>query len=111
MLTFAKRCAREILRDPINLLFGLGFPVVLLLLMSALQANIPVDLFAIERLTPGVTVFGLSFITLFSATLVARDRETAFLERLYTAPLRSVDFILGYMLPLIPISLAKKYKP
>ena len=107
MLTFSKRCAKEILRDPINLCFGLGFPVVLLLLMSAIQANIPAELFVIDRLAPGIAVFGLSFITLFSATLVARDRESAFLERLYTTPLRSIDFILGYMLPLIPISLAQ----
>ena len=107
MFTFAKRCSKEILRDPINLLFGLGFPVVLLLLLSVMQTNIPVEIFAIESLTPGVTVFGLSFITLFSATLVARDRESAFLERLYTTPMTSLDFILGYMLPLIPIALAQ----
>ena len=68
---FAKRCAKEILRDPINLMFGLGFPVVLLLLLSVIQANIPVPLFEIAHLTPGITVFGLSFITLFSATLIA----------------------------------------
>ena len=78
MLTFARRCAREILRDPINLIFGLGFPLVLLALLSALQSNIPVPLFEIDTLTPGITVFGLSFLTLFSATLVARDRESAF---------------------------------
>ena len=65
MLTFAKRCAREILRDGINLGFGLGFPLVLLLLLHALQANIPVHLFEIGTLTPGITVFGLSFMTLF----------------------------------------------
>ena len=106
-LTFAKRCAKEILRDPLNLAFGLGFPVVLLLLLSAIQANIPVDLFRIEALTPGITVFGLSFMTLFSATLIARDRESSFLQRLYSSPLKSFDFILGYMLPLIPISLAQ----
>ncbi len=103
--TFAKRCAKEILRDPINLMFGLGFPIVLLLLLSAIQANIPADLFEIESLTPGVTVFGLSFITLFSATLIAKDRESALLQRLYTTPLKSCDFILGYMLPLVPIAL------
>ena len=107
MLTFAKRCAREILRDPINLAFGLGFPLVLLLLLSALQANIPVSLFEINTLTPGITVFGLSFMTLFSATLIARDRESALLQRLYTTPLTSVDFILGYMLPLLPIALGQ----
>ena len=105
MLTFAKRCAKEILRDPLNLLFGLGFPVVLLLLLSAIQANIPVSLFEIAHLAPGIAVFGLSFITLFSATLIARDRESAFLQRIYAAPLRSRDFILGYLLPLLPIAL------
>lgn len=107
MLTFARRCAREILRDPLNLAFGLGFPLVLLVLLSSLQRNIPVPLFEIDTLTPGITVFGLSFMTLFSATLVAKDRESALLQRLYTTPLRGGDFILGYMLPLLPIALAQ----
>ena len=107
MLTFAKRCAKEIVRDPINLCFGLGFPLVLLYLLSALQSNIPVPLFEIHRLTPGITIFGLSFMTLFSATLVAKDRETALLQRLYTTPLTGMDFILGYMLPLLPIAMCQ----
>lgn len=107
MLTFSKRCAKEILRDPINLMFGLGFPVVLLLLLSAMQANIPVSLFELKSLTPGITVFGLSFMTLFSSTLIAKDRESSFLQRLYTTPLKSIDFILGYMLPILPIAIAQ----
>ena len=107
MFTFAKRCAKEVLRDPINLGFGLGFPLVLLVLLNAMQANIPVPLFAIDSLTPGITVFGLSFMTLFSATLVAKDRESAFLQRLYTTPLTGLDFILGYMLPLLPIAIGQ----
>lgn len=107
MTAFAKRCAKEILRDPLNLIFGLGFPVVLLLLLSAIQANVPVELFKIEHLAPGVAVFGLSFMTLFSATLIAKDRESAFLERLYTMPLKPVDFVLGYMLPCLPIAIAQ----
>ena len=107
MMTFAKRCTKEILRDPLNLGFGLGFPLVLLVLLSALQANIPASLFEIDTLTPGITVFGLSFMTLFSATLIAKDRETAFLQRLYTTPLTGFHFIIGYMLPMIPIALAQ----
>jgi len=107
MRTFAKRCTKEILRDPINLAFGLGFPLVLLLLLSSLQANIPESLFEIDTLTPGITVFGLSFMTLFSATLISRDRENAFLQRLYTTPLTGLDFIMGYMLPLLPIALGQ----
>ena len=106
-LTFAKRCSKEVLRDPLNLMFGLGFPVVLLLLLSAIQANVPVELFSIDRLAPGIAVFGLSFMTLFSATLIARDRESAFLQRLYTTPLTSADFIIGYMLPILPIAMAQ----
>ena len=107
MMTFAKRCAKEILRDPVNLGFGLGFPLVLLLLLSTIQANIPVSLFEIDTLAPGITVFGLSFMTLFSATLIARDRESALLQRLYTTPLTGSDFILGYMLPLVPMTIAQ----
>lgn len=107
MLTFAGRNTKEILRDPLNLCFGLGFPLVLILLLSAIQANIPVELFAIGHLTPGITVFGLSFMTLFSATLIARDRGSALLQRLYTTPLTPWDFILGYTLPIIPIAVAQ----
>ena len=106
-INFAKRCFKEIIRDPLNIIFGLGFPVVLLLLLSAIQANVPVDLFKIESLAPGICVFGLSFITLFSATLIAKDRESEFLQRLFTTPMKSYNFILGYMIPLIPLSFAQ----
>ena len=107
LLTFSGRTAKEILRDPLNLGFGLGFPIILLLLLSAIQANVPVSLFEIGRLTPGITVFGLAFLTLFSATLIARDRESALLQRLYTTPLTAADFIFGYALPLLPIAAAQ----
>ena len=107
MLTFAKRNAKEILRDPLTLIFGLGFPIVLILLLSAIQANIPVSLFEIEVLTPGITVFGLSFMTLFSAMLIAKDRGSSLLQRLYTTPLTAMDFILGYTLPILPFAVAQ----
>ena len=107
MLTFAGRNTKEILRDPLNLFFGLGFPLVLILLLSAIQANIPAKLFEIQHLTPGITVFGLSFMTLFSATIIAKDRGSSLLQRLYTTPLTPMDFILGYTLPIIPIAIAQ----
>ncbi|MBR3779109.1 MAG: ABC transporter permease [Clostridia bacterium] len=107
MLTFAGRNTKEILRDPINLAFGLGFPLVLILLLSAIQANVPVPLFEIQHLTPGVAVFGLAFLTLFSATLIAKDRGSSLMQRLYTTPLTSLDFILGYTLPILPIAVVQ----
>lgn len=106
-ITFAKRNAKELLRDPLNLAFLFGFPVVLLLLLSAIQANIPVEMFIIEQLAPGIAVFGLSFMTLFSATIISKDRYSSFMQRLYTTPMTPVDFILGYTLPLIPIAMAE----
>ena len=106
-LAFAKRTGKEILLDPLNLGFGLGFPIILLLLLSAIQRSIPVSLFEINHLTPGITVFGLSFITLFSATIISRDRSTSLLARLYTTPLKPINFILGYTLPIIPIAVAQ----
>ena len=95
MLVFARRNAREILRDPLTAIFSLGFPVVILALLTAIQSNVPVDLFRLETLTPGVTIFGLAFMTLFSATLIARDRETALLQRLYTCLLYTSSPLAG----------------
>ena len=107
MRIFARRNALEIIRDPINLAFGLGFPLVLILLLSAIQANIPVKMFEIQHLAPGIAVFGLSFMTLFSATVISRDRTSSLLQRLYTTPMKPSDFILGYALPMLPISMAQ----
>ena len=109
MLTFAGRNTKEILRDPLNLSFMFGFPLVLLLLLSAIQANVPVALFEIQHLTPGIAVFGLAFMSLFSATIIAKDRSSSLLQRLYTTPLTAADFILGYTLPIIPIAMIQSF--
>jgi len=106
-LLFARRNRKEILRDPLNLAFGIGFPLVLLLLLSAIQANIPIDLFKIQKLVPGIAVFGFSFLALFSGMLIAKDRTTSFLMRLFTSPLTPSNFILGYTLPLLPMAVAQ----
>ncbi|MDF2858917.1 MAG: transporter permease [Neobacillus sp.] len=105
LLAFATRNSKEILRDPLNLAFGIGFPLVILLLLSAIQANIPVELFVIDKLIPGIAVFGLSFISIFSGMLITKDRGTSFLMRLFTTPLSASDYITGYTLPLLPMAI------
>lgn len=104
-MAFASRNSKEIFRDRLNLAFGLGFPVVILLLLTAIQSNIPVPLFAIDHLTPGIAMFGLSFIALFSGMLIAKDRTSSFMLRLFTSPLTSSNFIFGYILPLLPMAI------
>ena len=107
MLAFASRNFKEIIRDKLNLAFGLGFPLVLILLLSAIQANIPVDLFLIDHLTPGIAVFGLSFISLFSGMLIAKDRSSSFMMRLFASPMQSWDFIFGYSSPILPMAIVQ----
>ena len=102
--SFASRNIKEIARDPLTVFFGLGFPLAILLLLSAIQANIPVEMFEINRLAPGIAVFGLSFVSLFSGTLISKDREESFLVRLFASPMKPSDFITAYTLPLIPIA-------
>lgn len=107
MRAFASRNSREILRDRLNVIFGLGFPLIVLLLLTLIQSNVPVELFELNKLTPGVAVFGLSFVSLFSATVISKDRSSSLMLRLYSSPLRPADYILGYTLPLLPMSIAQ----
>lgn len=107
-LAFATRNVKEILRDPLSIVFGVGFPVALILLMSLINESIgqtPVDIFGIENLTPGIAVFGLSFLSLFLAMLMANDKSSAFLTRLFASPLTARDYVIGYSLPLLPIAI------
>ena len=110
-LTFASRNIKEITRDKLTMIFGIAFPIILLLLLSAINKSIPEgqgpDNFEIQNLAPGITVFGLSFLSLFSSMLIAKDRTTSFVLRLFTSPLKPSDFILGYTLPMIPMALAQ----
>jgi len=106
-LAFASRNLKELIRDPMMMIFSIGFPVVLLLMFNAIQSSIPVSLFALDSITPGLAAFGLSFIALFSGMLLARDRSTSFLMRLFASPLTSADYMIGYIVPLLPICVAQ----
>lgn len=107
VLMFASRTTKEIIRDPISLFFGLAFPLIILLLLTLINQNIPNDLFDINNLTPGIAVFGLSFMSLFSGQMIAKDRDSEFLTRLFTTPMKANDFIVGYTLPLIPMAVVQ----
>ncbi len=111
MMTFASRNTKEITRDMLTLIFGIAFPIVLLVLLSAINKSIPQGHgptnFQIENLAPGITVFGLSFMSLFSSMLIAKDRTSSFMLRLFTSPLRPAEFILGYTLPMLPMAMVQ----
>ncbi len=106
MAVFAKRNIKEVLRSPLAIVLGLGFPIMMLVLLSALNNSLPeqIEMFKIDRLTPGIAVFGFTFTMLFEAMLIAGDRKSAFLTRLYSSPMTSADFVFGYMLPMLPLT-------
>ena len=106
MLNFAKRNFKELVRDPISLIFEIALPIFLLFIFQ--QFNLPDAIFKIENFTPGIILFGFSFITLFTATLIAKDRSTSLLIRLGTSPMKSSDYILGYVLSIVPIILIQE---
>ena len=103
MINFAKRNFKELIRDPFSLGFEIVLPLFLLFIFQ--QFNIPSENYKLENFTPSIILFGFSFITLFTATLIAKDRTSSLLIRLGTSPMKSSDYILGYILSLLPIVL------
>lgn len=103
ILNFAKRNFKELTRDPLSLIFAIILPLFLLFIFQ--QINIPSDSYKLENFTPGIIVFGFSFITLFTAMLISKDRTTSLLIRLGISPMKPTEYILGYILSLIPIIL------
>ena len=101
IITFAKRNFKEIIRDPLSLIFSLLLPLFLLFIFQ--QFKIPSEVYKLNNFTPGIILFSFSFVTLFTATLVAKDRETSLLIRLGVSPMKPFEYIIGYMLSIIPI--------
>lgn len=106
-LVFAARNAKEILRDAAILVFGLCLPAVLILFIYFLNRGVPAAVFEMESFAPGMAVFSYSFITMFTSSLMSRDMATSFLTRLRVSPMKSREFIAGYALPMIPMSIAQ----
>lgn len=104
-LSLTSRNIKEVYRDPVSITLGVAMPAILLVLFASIGKNAPVEVFTANSLTPAVAVFSFGFLTLFSSMLLAKDRESAFLSRLLTTPLKPTDFILAYTLPFLPIAL------
>lgn len=102
-LNFAKRNFKEIIRDPLSIIFSVLLPLFLLFIFK--QINIPNESYELHNFTPGIVVFGFSFITLFTAMLVSKDRTSSLLIRLGISPMKPIEYILGYMLSIIPLIL------
>ena len=108
---FAGRTLKELVRDPLSYIFCLGFPVVMLAIMTFVNESIPpesgVNIFRIDKLSAGIAFFGLMFTMLFTALQVSKDKDGSFLVRLYASPMRAGDFIGGYFFSMLVIAVAQ----
>ncbi|WP_262421930.1 ABC transporter permease [Bacillus aquiflavi] len=103
MLHFAIRNRKEIFRDPLSIILGIALPLILLIVFTTIEKNAPLDTFKAHNLVPGLVVFSFSFLTMFSALLIAKDKQTALLVRLFASPLKVNDYVVGYTIPMIPL--------
>lgn len=101
---FAKRNLKEILRDPLSLVLGIILPVFFIFLFSTISKNAPIEVFKPVNIVPGISIFGITFTTMFLGLLIARDKSSSFLTRLFISPLTPKDFIIGYFIPVLPFS-------
>lgn len=108
---FADRVGKEIRRDPLSFIFCICFPLVMLIIMSVVDSCIPAEanmtVFHIENLAPGIGYFGLTFVMLFTAIQVSKDRSTAFLLRLYASPMKPVEYMAGYTIPVCVLGMVQ----
>jgi ABC-2 type transport system permease protein len=102
--SLANRNMKEVYRDPVSVLLGVVMPVALLILFSSIYKKSQLNMFSPKVLTPGIIIFSFAFLIMFSGILLAKDRQSAFLTRLFTTPLKPSDFIFAYMLPFIPLA-------
>lgn len=107
----AKRNRKEILRDPLSLVFNFVFPILMLMLFfcfllgkTEIEIKTQVSMFHPYKLIPAIAIFAHSFLSLFSGMMIAKDRSESFFSRLCISPLKLHQFFLGYFLPLVEIA-------
>ena len=101
------RNIKEMLRDPLSIVFCLIFPILMLVLMQSIFTNfeyIP-DNFKIANYAPGICVFGYTFIAMFVGLQIASDKNTSFIKRMNIAPINKFTYYLSFMLSAFPLAI------
>lgn len=106
-LILSQRNIKEMLRDPLSLIFCMGFPLVMLLLMQIIFTNIEVipDNFAIRSYASGICVFGYTFTSLYVAMQISSDKNTSFIKRINILPISKFSYYCSFFLSALPMAL------
>lgn len=106
---FIDRNIKELMRDMLSFIFCIAFPAVMLAVFTLINSYTGgyTPMFEPKALAPSLCCFSYSFVMLFTALLVSKDRSASLLARLYTSPLKTFGFIVGYAVPGIIAALAQ----
>lgn len=108
ILSLTKRNIKEILREPVSLIFLIALPIAMQILFYYMFHSLTTQ-FEMKYLAPGLIGFANTFLCLFVAILVANDRQFSFITRIYTTPVTSFEFIMGYLLSAIPFGFVQVF--
>lgn len=106
VLALAKRNLLETVRAPLNLVFYIVLPLIMLVLMSLLLKNTqsaPPN-FQIVNFASGICVFGYTFISLFVGMQIAGDKNSSFMKRINISPVSRVGYYFSYFISSLPIA-------
>lgn len=104
----ANRNIKEMLRDPLSLVFCIGFPLIMLLIMQLVFTNIDIEIpanFAIKSYANGICVFGYTFTSMFLAMQITSDKNTAFIRRIEISPINKFTYYFSFFLSALPMIL------
>lgn len=109
LINFTKRNLKEVSRDPLIYIFCIGFPVVMLILFQIINkySNGQTTMFELTSLIPAIIMFSYTFVMLTMALLVSKDKQTSFLKRLFSSPMKHYHFVIGYAIVGVLIGLAQ----
>lgn len=101
-----KRNLLQTLLDPLSLIFCLGFPIVMLVLLQTIFASmefVPPN-FEIQNYAIGICVFGYTFTMMFTAMNVAEDKNSQFIMRINMAPVKKSVYLFSFMVSSMPVA-------
>lgn len=109
MFILAWRNIKETVREPLSLVFCIGFPLIMLVLMQVIFMNmefVPAN-FAIESYASGICVFGFTFTGLFVALQISSDKNTSFIRRINISPINKLCYYGSYFFSALPVALCQ----
>lgn len=107
---FARRTYKEFLRDPVSMIFGAAFPVILMIVLQIICKNLTnegmeiASVYQIDKMMIGISIYSFSFTSFYAGIRVSKDKNDYYIQRFYSTNMELDDYILGYVAPLLFIT-------